>query len=107
MIMSQIHLWHVLMIGPTLYYIGNNNKTANQCSFIVLATLALSILFVIRRPKLTGNKVLVRMVHYIVFVPLFLYISYKNVNLPMWSFEIIKYLGIIAIAIHLHGFITK
>lgn len=107
MIKSQVHLWHILMTGPILYYIGSNNKKANMCAYAVLATLALSILFVIRKPKLTGNKVLVRFVHYLVFVPLFIYISYKNVNLPIWAFELIKYLGITAIAIHLHGFITK
>lgn len=99
---TQVNLWHVAMIGPILYYIGNKGKEANEYSYTALATLAISILFVVRKPNLENYRGIIRMIHYLIYIPLFLYIVHQNKNLPEWSFNLIKYLGISVSAIHFY-----
>ena len=102
MSMNQVNQWHIAMIGPVLYYIGNKEEKTNKIAYIVLATLTTSILFVVRRPSKLDKRGIINLAHYAVFIPLFGYIVYKNNKLPSWSFSLIKYLGISVVAIHLY-----
>ena len=102
MSMSQVNMWHVAMIGPILYHIGNNEKETKSYVYTALATLALSIIFVVRRPTKLSYRGIINAMHYIIYIPLFLYISYKNKELPIWAFRLIKYLGIAVTAIHFY-----
>ena len=104
---TQIYLWHVAMIGPMLYYIGNNGKETNIYAYTVLSILAISILFIVRKPNLKTYRGIIRLIHYLVYIPLFLYISYKNKDLPEWAFTIIKYTGISVSAIHFYLLFKK
>ena len=107
MSMNQVNQWHVAMIGPVIYYIGNKEEKTKPLAYIVLATLTASILFVVRRPKKLNYRGIINLAHYAVFLPLLGYIVYKNKKLPKWSFPLIKYLGISVIAIHLYHILKK
>lgn len=98
----QINMFHVAMVGPILYYIGNKGKNANSYAFTALATLAIAILFFVRKPNLETYRGIIRMFHYLLYIPIFLFISYQNTNLPDWAFIMIKYLGISVSAIHFY-----
>lgn len=102
MSMNQVNQWHIAMIGPVLFYIGNKGDKTDKIAYVVLATLTASILFVVRRPTKLNYRGIINLAHYAVFIPLFGYIVYKNNNLPIWTFPLIKYLGISVIAIHLY-----
>ena len=99
---TKINLLHVAMIGPILYYIGNKGKDANLSAYVGLSTLTISILFFVKNPNLKNYKGIIRSIHYFLYIPLFLYISNQNKNLPEWVFHFIKYLGISVSMIHLY-----
>ena len=105
--MNQVNQWHIAMIGPVLFYIGNKEGKSSQVAYIVLGTLTASILFVVRKPRQLNYHGIINLAHYAIFLPLFLYIVYKNNNLPLWGFTLIKYLGISTIAIHLYHVIKR
>ena len=107
MSMNQVNQLHVAMIGPILYYIGNNEGKSKQVAYTVLGTLVTSILFVVRRPTQLDYRGIINLAHYVIFLPLFLYIIYKNNNLPLWAFILIKYMSISVIAIHLYRIIKR
>ena len=100
--MSRINEFHVAMVGPILYYIGNSKKEGKIYAYIALATLALSIIFFVRRSFDLNYHGIVRLMHYLIYVPLLLYISYKNTDLPDWAFTLIKYIGISVSSIHFY-----
>ena len=107
MSMNQVNQWHVAMVGPILYYIGNKEGKSNQVAYTILGTLTASILFVIRRPKQLDYRGIINLAHYVIFLPLFIYIVYKNNSLPLWAFRLIKYMGISVIAIHFYHIIKR
>ena len=107
MSMKQVNQWHIAMMGPVLYYIGNKAKETNKIAYTILATLTASILFTVRRPSKLNYRGIVNLTHYLVFIPLFGYIIYKNDKLPSWGFTLIKFLGISVIAIHLYKLFNK
>ena len=107
MSMNQVNQWHVAMVGPVLYYIGSKEGKSKQVAYTVLGTLTASILFVVRKPNKLNYRGIINLAHYLLFLPLFLYIVYKNNKLPIWSFRLIKYLGISVIAIHLYHIIKR
>lgn len=107
MSMKQVNQWHIAMMGPVLYYIGNKAEKTNKLAYAVLATLTASIIFVVRIPKKLNYRGIVNLTHYALFLPLFGYIVYKNNNLPSWSFPMLKYLGISVIAVHLYKLFTN
>jgi len=104
---NQIYMFHVAMVGPILYYIGNKGKEANPYAFTAIATLAIAILFFVRKPNLETYRGIIRMIHYLIYIPLFLYISYQNTKLPDWAFIMIKYLGISVSAVHFYLLFKK
>ena len=98
---KQVYLWHMVMIGPLLTYIGHNMEKTHVNAFNALGLLTLLIPFVVRIPKnkLTFHN-LVLLGHHLIWVPLFLYVAYKKTELSSILFPFILYLGLSVIAIH-------
>lgn len=105
--MLQVNLWHLIVVGPLLFYIGNKKKEANMYAYIALTILALSIIFAVRFPKRLNYRGVINSAHYFIYIPMLLYIVYKNKNLPDWAFELIKYLALSVLAIHFYLLLKK
>jgi hypothetical protein len=100
---QKINLMHVLLIGPLLTYIGFKGKNTPQIFYGALLGLTLLIGFLVRTPGFKLNyRNSISWVHWVVWSSLFLWISYKQSELPDYMFEIIKYLGIIVILVHVN-----
>lgn len=110
MSMLQVNLQHVFLVGPLLFYIGKMKNDAPKWSYISLATLTLMIPFIVTYNYDTiSYRSLINATHYLVWLPLFLLISYYGYykKLPPWTFPLIQILGISAIAIHSYLWLEK
>jgi hypothetical protein len=100
---QKINLMHVMLVGPLLTYIGFEGKKTKQIFYGALLGLTLMISFMVRTPGFKLNyRNSISWVHWIIWSSLFIYISFKQSELPDYMFEIIKYLGIITIIVHLY-----
>ena len=100
---QKINLMHAMLVGPLLASIGFQGKKTPQLFYGALLGLTLIIGFMVRTPGLKANyRNSISWVHWIGWSSLFLWICYKQSDLPQYMFEIIKYLGIATIAIHLY-----
>ena len=98
---NQVYLWHMLMISPLLVYIGNKKENTPENVFNMLGLLTTLIPFVVRIPKFKLDfHDIALAIHYIGWIPLFLYIAYYKNNLPEIVYPIILYIGLAAFAIH-------
>ena len=105
--MKQVNAWHIAIVGPLLYYIGRTKENTPKSAYIALATLSLSLFFVIRFPQKFNYLGIINSIYYLIWIPLFLYISYLNKNIPQYGYPLIKYLGISTISIHLYILINS
>ena len=100
---QKINLFHVMVVGPLLTYIGFKGKETPPLIFGTLLGLTLIIEFMVRTPGFKLNyRNSISWVHWLVWSSLFVWISYKQSELPDYMFEIIKYLGISTVLIHLY-----
>lgn len=108
MSLAQVNLMHVTLIGPLLYGIGYYGNETPDILYNALGTLTLTIPFVVRIPKLDLTyRSLINLLHYLVWIILFGYVSYKKNLTPPGIYELLKLLGITVIAIHSYLFIQK
>ena len=101
MSMVQVNLMHILLVGPLLLYIGQNKQNTNKIAYYYLGAISLMIPFVIRFPsiKLSYTNI-VHLLHLILFLPVFWWISYKQDNISSNIYDLLIVLGISAIAAH-------
>lgn len=106
--MKQVNLMHMMLIGPSLYYVGHKEKENKDINYYLLAGLVLLIPFIVRLPKYKIDfRNIVNSVHYLMWIPLFGYIVYKKNNSPLMMYKILRLLGVAVIAIHAYLFSEK
>jgi hypothetical protein len=77
--MYQINLFHVLVTGATLVYIGNKKNDASAWAFYLIGLLACCIPLLVHTPRLElGYWPLIYIMHYFVILPSLLYIAYTQ-----------------------------
>lgn len=98
---SISHLAHILVIGPLLIYLGIREKKAPKLAYYALGLLSLGIFAGLTFPQLKlGYWNIIKSIHYFIWIPLFLYIAYKNHNLNPSLFNLLIGIGAMAIVIH-------
>lgn len=97
----KINMFHVLLIGPVISYIGFMAKRTDKLVYGVLLGLVLTIPFIVKTPKFQANySNIIKWIHLLIWPVLFLFVVYKQWELHPIGFEIMKYLGIIVSVIH-------
>ena len=107
MSMIQVNIMHVLVLSPTLFYIGilNNNdlldlqNTNIDLVFNMLLSFTILLLFIVRNNFIKkifninsfNKRNWINLIHYILFFPLLLYISLQKRNLS----NIMRYICVI------------
>ena len=109
MSLKQVNLMHVLLAGPLLFYIGSKKDKTPICFYSVLGILTLMIPFIVRFniSKPITYRIIINLMHYIVWMPLLGYIVYKKNNLQHYLWPFITLLGITVISIHIYLFAEK
>ena len=109
MSMKQVNLMHMFLVGPLLLYIGNKKEKTENWAFYSLATLTCMLPFIVRIPfnQPINFTSLVNTTHYIIWIPLFLYISYEKQKLEPYWWQLLSLLGISVITIHLFLLMQK
>ena len=95
------HIAHILVIGPLLIYLGIREKKAPKLAYYALGVLTLGIFAGLTLPQIKlGYWNIIKSLHYFIWVPLFLFIAYKNHSLDPNLFNLIIGIGAMAIVIH-------
>ena len=77
--MYQINLFHVLVTGATLAYIGSMKNEASPMAFYLLGILACCIPLIVHMPKPELSYwSIIDILHYFVILPSLIYIAYKQ-----------------------------
>lgn len=100
MSMKQVNLMHMIIIGPLLSYIGYNNSNTEDKYFHALTGITSMIPFIVRLPEGNDYHSLINLSHYLIYIPFFLYVSFKGQRLNKNIFKLLFVLGIIVIIIH-------
>tara|TARA_B100001094_G_scaffold185963_1_gene180148 strand:- start:361 stop:711 length:351 start_codon:yes stop_codon:yes gene_type:complete len=92
-----IYISHIFIIGLTLLYIGykKNNTPKNIFNLLYIFSLGIVSIVIIRKIDFSYWS-LIKLMHYIVILPLFLYIAYKK-NFTHSQYNSIFGLGLIVI----------
>ena len=105
--MKHINLIHVFIIGLLLTLVGVlKQKTPNYLwnSFYILVLL---IPIMVGFPKLSLSYwSIIQLMHYLIFLPLFIYIGYKR-KFNKNSYSIMVGSGLMIIVYHLYKFFTR
>ncbi len=100
---QKINWMHIMFIGPLLVLIGHQGKKTQQIFYGSLMTLTALLFFIVRTPDFKLNyRNTINWVHWIVWPAVFIWISWKQSEIPDYGFQIIKYLGISVILIHMY-----
>ena len=112
MSMKQVNKMHILLLGPSLLYIGNltdyklqdNNNKFIDFIFNSLITYSFMIPFIVRInfKDLSTYRKIINLTHYIFFMWLFLYIGLKGRNINYLLRKISSLIGITMISVHLY-----
>ena len=116
MSMKQVNMMHILLLGPSLIYIGNlnNNNLSNLNNYFIdyifnsLIGYSLMIPFIVRNKFIKKNiknfnyRNWINLSHYILFMWIFLYIGIQGRNISNLLRKISLIIGISMISIHIY-----
>ena len=99
--MARINLIHVLVIGSLLMYIGKSKDKTPKWAFQALGVLALLIFLLVPAPSNLDINYwnMVHVLHYLVILPVLLYISYHQ-KVPPEQYENIFTTGLVIVVYH-------
>jgi len=98
-----IHLFHIIIFGPLLIYIGYS-KPSQLYFYYILGILGILLLIDILYRLITKHMYAWLYVHLVLFVPLFIYIAYHriiNQKIPNYTYSFLLAIGIAAFGYHL------
>ena len=98
-----IHLFHIIIFGPLLIYIGYS-KPDQLYFYYILGILGILLLIDILYRIITNQMYAWLYVHLFLFVPLFIYIAYHkilNQKIPNYTYSFLLAIGIAAFGYHL------
>ena len=100
----QINLMHILVIGPLLFYIGDRQKNNSEQVYHMIFTLIIMMPFMVGFPSLDfkSSRDINRATHLLLFTSLGYYIYKEKNDLPIIVFDIMKYLGLAIVSIHIY-----
>jgi hypothetical protein len=102
-----INIIHILIQGSLLVYIGKKKNETPTFIYYIIGILALLIPFNIHKPTISTSRLnLINIVHYIIVMPLFLYIAYKQ-KFTIETYDNIFILGIIIIVYQLSKVVKR
>lgn len=74
-----INLFHILVTGPVLVYIGRMRNDSSSMAFYLLGILACCIPLVVNAPQLKLSYwSIISILHYFIIMPSLIYIAYKQ-----------------------------
>lgn len=96
-----ISLFHIFIVAPLLIYVGvkqNLSHTFYQFLYYLGIGIVLFHLFISikKLPKIAYINYL----HVLLFGPLLIYIGYHERNTPLFVYDMIEFLGVLAIFYH-------
>ena len=99
---SHINVFHVLLVGSLLAYIGKKKNKTNKYIFYLLGVISLIIPLSINLPnsKLSYWNI-IKLSHYLLFLPGMLYIAYYQ-NFSEETYNTMFISGIVIIVYHLY-----
>ena len=95
-----ISLFHLIVVVPTLLYVGFKGKDAGQNAYNLLLLLGILLAIFHTYRALTVKSPDINIMHLLFIAPLILYIGYMQQNSLEYTYYLLIGLGLVALYIH-------
>ena len=105
--MKIINLIHVFITGIVLVYIGYKKQNTPKWAYNLLYVLSALIILLVSIPSISLNYwSMVKIIHYLIILPLFVYVAYYK-NLSNEGYNGLMGLGLVVIFYHAYKFLIR
>ena len=96
-----ISLFHIFIVAPLLIYVGIQKYLSHTFyQFLYYLGIGIVLLHLFKSIKKLPRIAYMNYLHVLLFGPLLIYIGYYERNTPLFVYDIIEFLGVLAIFYH-------
>ena len=96
-----ISLFHIFIVAPLLIYVGvKQNLTHTFYQFLYYLGIGVILFHLFKSIKKLPRIAYLNYLHVLLFGPLLVYIGYNEKNTPLFVYDIVEFLGVLALFYH-------
>jgi hypothetical protein len=96
-----ISIFHIFIVAPLLIYVGlQKNLTPTFYQFLYYLGIGVILLHLFKSIKKLPRIAYINYFHVLLFGPLLVYIGYNERNTPLFMYDVIEFLGVLALFYH-------
>jgi hypothetical protein len=97
-----ISLFHIFIVAPLLIYVGvKQNLSHTFYQFLYYLGIGIILLHLFKSIKKLPRVAYINYLHVLLFGPLLVYVGYHERNTPSFVYDIIEFLGVLALFYHI------
>jgi len=97
-----ISLFHIFIVAPLLIYVGvKQNLSHTFYQFLYYLGIGVILFHLFKSIKKIPRIAYINYLHVLLFGPLLVYIGYNKRNTPLIMYDVIEFLGVLALFYHL------
>ena len=97
-----ISLFHIFIVAPLLIYVGvKQNLSHTFYQFLYYLGIGIILLHLFKSIKKLPRVAYINYLHVLLFGPLLVYVGYHERNTPWFVYDIIEFIGVLALFYHL------
>ena len=97
-----ISLFHIFIVAPLLIYVGvKQNLSHTFYQFLYYLGIGIILLHLFKSIKKLPRVAYINYLHVLLFGPLLVYVGYHERNTPWFVYDIIEFLGVLALFYHI------
>ena len=96
-----ISLFHIFIVAPLLIYVGvKQNLSRTFYQFLYYLGIGVILFHLFKSIKKLPRFAYINYLHVLLFGPLLIYIGYHERNTPLIMYDVIEFLGVLALFYH-------
>lgn len=96
-----ISLFHIFIVAPLLIYVGlQKYLSPTFYQFLYYLGIGVILLHLFKSIKKLPRIAYLNYLHVLLFGPLLVYIGYNEKNTPLFVYDIVEFLGVLALFYH-------
>lgn len=97
-----ISIFHIFIVAPLLIYVGvKQNLSHTFYQFLYYLGIGIILLHLFKSIKKLPKLAYINYLHVLLFGPLLVYVGYHERNTPWFVYDIIEFIGVLALFYHL------
>ena len=96
-----ISLFHIFIVAPLLIYVGvKQNLSHTFYQFLYYLGIGVILFHLFKSIKKIPRFAYINYLHVLLFGPLLVYIGYNEGNTPLFVYDMVEFLGVLALFYH-------